>query len=287
MKAAFAGERGAYGELAVFEYFGKGIKAIPVAEFNDVFKAVTSGKTSFGMIPIENSLAGSIHQNYDSLLENNLFIVGEILLRVSHCLIVNPGVLRRNIRRVFSHPQALAQCKRYLAGFPSIEIVPFSNTAAAVKMIKDKNLRDAAAISSMQAVIDFDMACLAKNIEDNPTNMTRFIVLSKNPLEKRKRGKDMKTSIVFSTKDIPGALFKSLSVFALRDINLFKIESRPVHGKGFEYIFYLDFSGDINDEVQKNAINHLQEITSYYRMLGSYHVGRVAHPEYKRRGKVG
>jgi prephenate dehydratase len=287
MKVAFGGEHGSFGELAVFEYFGRKAQPVPVSEFSDVFKAVESGRAKFGFIPIENSQAGSIHQNYDSLLENKLFIVGEILLRVSHCLVVNPGVSRRDIRRVFSHPQALAQCKKYLARFKDVEIVPFSNTAAGVKMIRDKNLPDAAAIASMQAVMDYDMACLAKNIEDNPTNMTRFLVLSKKHLEKRLRGKDMKTSIVFSTKDIPGALFKSLSVFALRDINLFKIESRPVHGKGFEYIFYLDFAGDVNDEAQKNAINHLQEITSYYRMLGSYHVGRVAHPEYKIRRKSG
>jgi len=283
MKVAFQGERGAFGELAVVEYFGRKAEPAPVAQFIDVFKAVETGRAKYGMIPIENSLAGSIHQNYDSLRETHLFIVGEILLRISHYLLVNPGVCRRDIRRVFSHPQAIAQCRKYLSRFPRLEIVPCPNTAAGAKMIRDNGLRDAAAIASRQAMIDYGMACLAKNIEDNRMNMTRFLVLSKRPSVKKRRHGAMKTSIVFSTKDIPGALFKALSVFALRDINLYKIESRPMHGKGFEYIFYLDFEGDAADEAQRNAINHLKEITSYYRMLGSYPVGRIVHPEYRKR----
>ena len=283
MKVSFQGERGAFGELAAVEYFGKKVMPIPVPEFADVFKAVEKQKAAYGIIPIENSLAGSIHQNYDLLLESNLFIVGEICLRISHYLIANPGASRRTIKRVFSHPQALAQCKRYLKRFPRLEITPVSNTAAGVKMIRDSNMRDAAAIASMQAILDYNMKCLAKNIEDNPNNMTRFLVLARKNALKHRGGRPMKTSIVFSTKNIAGALFKSLSVFALRDVNLFKIESRPVHGKGFEYLFYLDLEGSAQDEAQRNAIHHLQEITSFYRMLGSYPVGRVAHPEYRKR----
>jgi prephenate dehydratase len=282
MVVAFQGERGAFGELAAVECFGTNVRPLPAAEFAGVFSAVETGKASYGVIPIENSLAGSIHQNYDLLLENRLFIVGEILLRISHYLIANPGVPRRAVRRVFSHPQALAQCRRYLKRFPTLEIVPVSNTARGVRMISEQGLRDSAAIASMQAMIDYDMACLASNIEDNPNNMTRFLVLGRRR-RGRKRRVAMKTSVVFSTKNIPGALFKALSVFALRDINLFKIESRPVHGRGFEYLFYLDFEGAVEDEAQRNAINHLQEITSFYRMLGSYPVGRVAHPEYRKR----
>lgn len=284
MKVAFQGERGAFTELAVTEYFGSKARPVPVAEWADVFKSVQTGRTAYGVIPIENSLAGSIHQNYDLLLENCLFICGEVLLRVSHYLMANPGVSQRDITRVYSIPVAFAQCKKFLRRFPRLKTVAVSNTASAVKILKENGWRDAAAIASMQAMIDYGMTCLAKKIEDNPTNMTRFLILSKKPAIARHKGPAMKTSIVFATKDIPGALFKALSVFALRDINLWKIESRPMHGKGFEYIFYLDFGGDIRDEAQQNAINHLQEITSFYRMLGSYRVGRLAHPEYRKRG---
>ncbi len=283
MSVAFQGEQGAYSELAAREYFGDRKKFVPMHEFKDVYNAVSTGKTQYGIIPIENSLTGSIHQNYDLLLEGRLLIVGEILLNISHYLITNRGVNRRQIRRVFSHPQAIAQCKRYLERFPNLSVVPVSNTAGAGKMIKDQKLEDAAAIASLQAAIDYDMTVLAKKIEDNHNNQTRFIILARKPLRIVSRKQQIKTSIVFSTKDIPGALFKALSVFALRDINLLKIESRPIYGRNFEYMFYLDFSGYIKDEPQRNAINHLREITTFDRILGSYHVGRNVHPEYKRR----
>ncbi len=282
MSVAFSGERGAFGELAAVLFFGKNQKVMPCREFADVFRAVSDKRTQYGVIPIENSLAGSIHQNYDLLLENDLFITGEIVLQVSHYLIANPGTTKNKVRRVFSHPQALAQCKKYLEGMPSVEVVAVSNTAGAVKKIKDEKLADAAAVASMQAAIDYDMSVLARRIEDNRNNMTRFLVLARRQ-KKPPNAKDIKTSIVFSTKNIPGALFKALSVFALRDIDLFKIESRPVHGKQFEYLFYLDFQGYVADEAQKNAVNHLQEITTFFRVLGSYPVGDVVRPEYKKR----
>jgi prephenate dehydratase len=283
MRIAFQGERGAFGELAAVEYFGSKVSAMPQAEFADVFQAVEKGAAAYGVIPIENSLAGSIHQNYDLFLDSRLFIVGEVYLRVSHYLIANRGVPRRNIKQIFSHPQALAQCKKYLKRFPNLKITAVSNTAIGVKMIRDNAMRDAAAIASMQAMIDYNMKCLAKNIEDNPNNLTRFLILAKKKARVVGRRRPMKTSIVFSTRNIPGALFKALSVFALRDINLFKIESRPVHSKAFEYLFYLDLEGNDDDEAQRNAINHLQEITAFYRMLGSYPIGRLAHPEYRKR----
>jgi prephenate dehydratase len=155
------------------------------------------------------------------------------------------------------------------------------NTALAVKKIKDEKLSDAAAIASMQAAIDFKMDILAENIEDSEWNTTRFIIISKK--QEMPLTNSVKTSIVFSTKNIPGALFKCLGVFALRDIDLFKIESRPVHGKGFQYLFYLDFAGNIKNEAQKNAINHLQEITTFFRHLGTYSCGELVYPKYKKR----
>ena len=281
VKVAFPGERGSFTELAAVEYFGEQESYVCVPEFADVFEMVSSGGCKYGVVPIENTSAGSIHQNYDSILDSNLYIAGEIMLRVVQCLIANKGVARKDITTIYSHPAAFAQCKKFLGKHPSIEIVPLANTALAVKKVKDESLANAAAISSMQAAIDFDMNVLAENIEDNRWNTTRFIILSRKP---EKPGfLPVKTSIVFSTKNTPGALFRCLGAFALRDIDLIKIESRPVHGKGFKYLFYLDFAGDIKDEAQKNAVNHLQETTTFFKHLGSYSCGRIAHPTYKKR----
>jgi prephenate dehydratase len=279
-KIAFPGERGSFSELAAIEYFGKANNFTCVPEFADVFDMVSSGKCKYGIVPIENSLAGSIHQNFDKLLESKLHITGEILLRIGQFLIANKGVKRKDIHSILSHPAALAQCKEFLKTMP-VKAIPFSNTASAVKKIKDEGLRDTAAIASMQAAIDFDMDVLAKNIEDNKWNTTRFIIVARKPEAPLKAL--IKSSIVFSTKNIPGALFKCLGVFALRDIDLFKIESRPVHGKGFGYLFYLDFEGDVKNEAQHNAVNHLQEITTFYRHLGSYNCGEVTFPKYAKR----
>jgi prephenate dehydratase len=284
MTIAFAGERGAFGELAAIEYFGENVKTAALPEFGDVFRGVARGRYRFGVVPIENSLAGSIHENYDLLLESNLNIVGEVLLRIRHFLIANKGASRSQIKRVFSHPAAFAQCRKFLKRFPHLTVVPVSNTAWAVKKIRNEDLRDAAAIASQQAAVDFDMQVLARNIEDTKWNTTRFLVVAKSyRFPSAAAAKRIKSSIVFSTKDIPGALYKCLSVFALRDINLYKIESRPVHGRGFQYLFYLDFEGDAREEVQRNAINHLQEITTLYRFLGSYPVGMPRDPKYCRR----
>jgi prephenate dehydratase len=284
MTIAFQGERGAFGELAAIEYFGADHNLSPLPEFGDVFRAVARGTYRFGVVPIENSLAGSIHQNYDLLLESNLHIAGEVLLRIRHFLIANRGTSRRQIKRVFSHPAVFPQCKKFLKRFPGLTVVPVSNTAGAVKKLRDEDLRDAAAIASMQAAIDFDMQVLARNIEDTKWNTTRFLVVAKAPPLPPRGAKNIKSSIVFSTKNIPGALYKCLSVFALRDIDLYKIESRPVHGKGFTYLFYLDFAGDARAEAQANAINHLQEITTFYRLLGSYPVDSPRDPLYRKRG---
>jgi prephenate dehydratase len=282
MSIAFQGQPGAFTELAAIEYFGGKRKTIAVAQWEDVFEAVEKGKTALGIIPIENSLGGSIHKNYDLLLHHGLYITGEIYLKISQFLLANKGVALHSVRRVLSLPQAFEQCRQYLKKMPSVELVPMSNTAAAAKAIRDENLTDAASISSMQAAIDYDLKILARDIEDNKGNITRFLILSKKPLQRRPAG-DMKTSVVFSLKNIPGALFRALSVFALRDIDLLKIESRPVRGKPFEYMFYLDFSGGPHDQRQQNALNHLGEITMFCRVLGSYGAGRLAHPEYKKR----
>ena len=273
MKAVFAGEKGAFGEIAAREHFGDSAEVAPVRDFEDVFNAVRRRKADFGVVPIENSLAGSIHQNYDNLLESKLYIAAEIYLRVNHFLIGKKGTALAAVRRVFSHPQALSQCKNFLKRYPRMEQIPLANTALAAKTVSEDGETDTAAVASIQAVSDYGMEILASNIEDRGDNVTRFLVVSRSPSERGSA--ERKTSLVFSLKNVPGALFKALGVFALRDIDLFKIESRPIRGGGFEYMFYLDCGGDVTDTALKNAVSHLREITAFYRLLGSYDVGAI------------
>jgi arogenate/prephenate dehydratase len=269
---AFQGAHYAFSEIAAKKMFGRAILCIPCKSFEDVFAMVEKGRASHGIIPIENSLTGSIHRNYDLLLEHNLKINGEFLLRIEQHLIANPGTEIKNISVIYSHPQALEQCRRFLSTLKDVEAVASYDTAGSVKMIKEKKLLNAAAIASKIAARDYKMRILLTEIEDIPENFTRFLVLATSDYQGT--ADPNKTSIVFSVKNIPGALFKSLSVFALRDIDLLKIESRPLRGRPWEYFFYLDFAGHKDEEKSQNAIRHLQEITTFLKVLGSYPSGK-------------
>jgi prephenate dehydratase len=228
--------------------------------------SVASGKSDAALAPIENSLAGSIHQNYDLLLLHDLHIVGEYLLRVRHCLIANSGVKKEEIKQAISHPQALGQCAGYLRSH-GIKAEQVYDTAGSVKMLKESGALDVAAIASKRAAELYGMQILEEGIEDNAENYTRFLAVGR---EATVPEKDAKTSIVFTLKNVPGSLFKAMSVFALRDIDLTKIESRPLQGKPWEYLFYVDFIGSINDEVSRRALEHLREYAMTLRVLGSY-----------------
>jgi prephenate dehydratase len=265
MQVAFQGEPGAYSEQAVFNYFGD-VETRPCESFDVVFDSVVSGASEFGLIPIENSLAGSIHQNYDLLLRHDLHIVGEYPLRVQHCLIAMPGVKKEEIQKAISHPQALGQCAAYLRNL-GIRAEPVYDTAGSVKMLKESGARDIAAIASRRAAELYGMEILEEGIEDNPENYTRFLAISQETVLPEG---ESKTSIVFTLKNQPGALFKALSVFALRDIDLTKIESRPLQGKPWEYLFYIDFLGATHEETVHRALDHLGEYALLLRVLGSY-----------------
>jgi prephenate dehydratase len=276
MIVAFQGEPGAYSEAAAREHLGAEIETLPCNTFEEAFEAVEGGRATHGMIPIENSLAGSIHRNYDLLLRHDLHIISEYHLRVSHCLLALPGVEIEDIQRVHSHPQALAQCEASLAKLNLESIVEF-DTAGSARLIRERGDQHAAALASARAAEVHSLQILARNMEDNPENYTRFLLLSNQP-----NGVEIddtveyKTSIVFSLANKPGALFKALSVYALREIDLKKIESRPMTGKPWEYMFYVDFEGHINSAVCSRALNHLEEMAPYLRVLGSYIEHRIS-----------
>jgi len=265
---AFQGERGAYSEAAAVKFFGDTIEPLPCESFEVVFDRVTSGKADKGIVPVENSLAGSIHRNYDLLLRYKLTIVGEVQLRIAHQLMVLPGVKISDIRTIYSHPQALAQCEQSITEhFPTVQRTSTYDTAGSAKMLREKNIRDGAAIASARAAKIYNMDILHPDLEDNPENFTRFLVIAREPVIPTG---ESKTSIVFSMPNAPGALFKSMAVFALRDIDLTKIESRPLQGERWQYFFYLDFVGSQHESRGENALNNLREIAGYLRVLGSY-----------------
>ena len=264
---AFQGEQGAYSEIASRRFFKRPVRTVPCVTFDLVFQKVQRGEAAFGVIPIENSLAGSIHQNYDLLLRHRLTIIGELKLRIVHNLIANPGVALSQIRRVFSHPQALMQCRRNTARLGKVKIIPTYDTAGSVKKIKEEKIIDGAAIASDLAARLYRMTILRENLQDDFANFTRFLLLAKG---RQRVPNANKTSIVFSIDNLPGALFRSMSIFALRDIDLYKIESRPLHGKPWEYLFYIDFAGSLEDTKCKKAMSHLREMAGYLKILGSY-----------------
>ena len=267
---AFQGIHGANSEVAARKFFGTRCATRPRETFEEVFEAVDAGRAAFGIIPIENSLAGSIHQNYDLLLSHRLHIVGETLLRIQHALVALPGVPFSKIRLVRSHPQALAQCTDFFRSHRRLKPIPYFDTAGAAQSLKAESRGDTAAIANAHAARLYGLKILRKNVEDRENNVTRFLVISRSH-SKRRRNARMKTSIAFAPhRNQVGILFRILGVFALRDINLVKIESRPDPRSPFRYLFYVDLAGDPSRPNVARALEHLQEMTNRFRLLGVY-----------------
>jgi prephenate dehydratase len=277
MKVAIQGELGSFSHEAAQRMLPRST-VVPCARSVEVFDRVANGSVGAAVIPIENTLAGTVAEHADLMLTREVFVQAEYLLRIVHNLIAMPGVQLRSLRRVLSHPVALDQCRDFFRRHPQIESVPFYDTAGSVKHVIANQLKDAAGIAGREAARQYSGKILEPDIEDDKRNFTRFFLIRKlNPKKKKgsvgydrliPRGAN-KTSIVFQVKNMPGALFKSLSVFALRDISLSKIESRPMRGRPWEYVFYVDFlRGD--DEAARNALRHLGEVAEFVKVLGIY-----------------
>jgi prephenate dehydratase len=265
MKVAIQGELGSFSHEAAGKMLPRA-SVVPCARSAEVFDRVEKGSVDAAVIPIENSLAGSVAEHFDLLLARELFIHAEFHLRIRHNLIAPPGVALKQIRRVFSHPVALDQCRNFFRAHPQVQAVPFYDTAGSVRHIIAEKIADAAGIAAKQAAAQYGGRVLLAGIEDDQQNYTRFLLINKS----RKIGRGAnKTSLAFSLKNVPGALFKALSVFALRDISLSKIESRPMRGHPWEYVFFVDLlRGD--DEPARNALRHLAEIAEFVKVLGVY-----------------
>jgi prephenate dehydratase len=275
MRIAYQGELGAFSEAAA-RLVHADAELVPYRSFEEVFSAVDAGPASYGVLPIENSIGGSIHRNYDLLVEHHLPIVGEVELPVVHHLLALPGVGLADLRRVYSHPQGLAQCERFLRTLTGVEIVATYDTAGSAKLVADDHLVDAAAIASARAGEVFGLVPLASAIQDFDDNITRFLVIGRRPLDQAPADK---TTIAFTVPNVPGALFKALSVFALRDVDLLKLESRPIPGRPWEYLFYAEVASARDELRCARALAHLAEFAPMMRVLGTY-------PSWKSRQKL-
>src|SRR5580765_103203 len=238
MKIAYQGEPGAFSEAAS-RRIDADASLVPCRSFEEVFATVDGGQASYGVLPIENSIGGSIHRNYDLLVEHQLPIVGEVELIVAHQLLALPGSTLPSLKRIYSHPQALAQCERFLRTLTGVEIIATYDTAGSAKLVAGERLTDAAAIASARAGEVFGLVPLADGIQDYDDNITRFIVIGRRPIDAAPADK---TTVVFTVPNTPGALFKALSVSALRGVGLSKLESRPIPGRPWEYLFYVDLA---------------------------------------------
>jgi prephenate dehydratase len=265
-RVSFQGVAGAYSEEAIRQFFGPEVESYPCRTFADVFVSVEQGLVDYGMLPIENSLAGSVVQSYELLMEHDLRVRAEVILRVRHKLMAAPGTQIADLARVKSHPQALAQCEHYLIR-RELEAVPNFDTAGSARELSEHPEPGTGVIAGALAAELYGLEILEENVEDLPFNYTRFFVLG---LDDPPRAQRSKTSLIFTTRHQPGALYDSLGEFAKRNINLTKIESRPRRNRPWQYLFYLDFDGHWPDTACEAALMGLLRRSSFVKLLGSY-----------------
>jgi prephenate dehydratase len=274
MKVAFQGELGAFSQEAIRQLLGSKARPVACQRFDEVFAALEQRRVPAAVIPMENTLHGSVHENYDLLLKHDFTITAETNVRIVHHLIAPSGTAFAQVRKVYSHPVALNQCLDFFERHKRIERVPFYDTAGSVKMILEERPAGAAAIASELAAKIYGGRILKREIEDDRQNYTRFFLLEPKGGKPRTppgaRVRPWKTSLVFSTRNVPGALFRALAALALRDLDLTKLESRPLRGKPWEYLFYVDLIGRPEQAAVRNALGHLGEIADFLRVLGSY-----------------
>ena len=268
MKVAFQGIRGAYSEMAVHEHFGKAVDTVGCDAFDDVFDRVESGEVTYGLIPVENTIAGTVVENYDLLFANDIFVIAEVYLPIRHTLLAKKGARLEEIKEARSHPHALKQCKAYLKS-KKIKMVPSYDTAGAAQAVASGDRVNCAAIASALCAEIYDMEILERDIQTNSSNTTRFFVIAKKenlPVD-HKTGK---TTVAFKTRHYPGALVDCLKIFQKYSLNLTKLESRPIPENPWEYVFYAAFEAGIDADEVKSAIGELTLHALFVKLLGSY-----------------
>lgn len=273
IKVAFQGERGAFSEIAAKKYFDKAVEVLPSYSFLEVFTKVKRAAADFGIIPIENTLYGSVFETYDLLLKYSLSITGELNLQINHHLMAVKKYKLNEIKKVYSHPQALGQCSNFLRQLKNAKIFPAYDTAGSAIISREEKLEPTAAIASVEAAKVYNLKIIRRNIQNNKQNYTRFLVISRG--KSAVKTINPKSSICFELKSIPGALFKALSVFALREIDLVKIESRPIPQKPFQYVFYADLVGSLEETKINLALKNLGEIANNIKKFGTYETGKI------------
>jgi|TARA_B100001964_G_scaffold244798_1_gene327981 prephenate dehydratase len=271
MKIGYQGIKGANSEAAIYKHYGENVAAIGFETFEDVFKAVKSNKVDVGLLPFENTIAGSITKNYDSLLKENVFVIAEVFLKITHNLLSNKGNKLEDIKIAYSHPHALKQCKEFLKKH-KIKAIPEYDTAGAAKIVKERNKKGEAAIASELCADIYGLDILEKGIEINKHNTTKFFAIVKKSNIPKDLKKE-KTSIVFKSKHYPGALVNCLQRLAKNNINLTKLESRHIPENPWEYVFYVDFDGSIEDKNVKLALSEMEASSIFIKILGSYPKG--------------
>lgn len=266
INVCFQGTLGSYSEEALYEYFGEKVSAHPVKEFEDVFKRLKDDKIDYGVLPIENSSTGAITEVYDLLRKYGLFIVGNMTLKIDHNLMAIEDTKLSDIKIIYSHPQAFKQCSDFLKQ-EDFELIPYQNTAVSAELVGEKGLKNIGAIGSKRAADINGLKIVKADINNNDNNYTRFIIIGK---ELETNSANDAISIVFSSPNKVGALYESLGIFKENNLNMTRIESRPVVGKPWEYFFYIDFEGDISNRHVKDAIDYIKENSSYFKLLGNY-----------------